>query len=228
MAGGLVIGDGWASHEGGPFHQSDMHHHAAFQVAVALEGEVSLVEPSGRTHRAAALLVPPMVWHQLLPVPRLRTFFVEPHSVFADRLRARGGVGISPAPDLVDLHADDLRAALGPASSTLDARLVAAMRAATTRDLTMAELAATVGLSPQRLRALARQQLGMPLTKWRIWRRIARAVTALDGGVDLADAAATAGFTDQAHFTRQMHEMMGITPREVRRALRPPSHVDRD
>ncbi|MEJ3653676.1 AraC family transcriptional regulator [Actinomycetes bacterium KLBMP 9759] len=215
----LVIGDGWASHEGGPFHQSGMHHHAAFQIAVAVEGEVSMVEPSGRVHRAAALLVAPMVWHQLQAVPRLRTFFVEPHSVFADRLRARGDVGVRAAPDLTGLCTDDLRSALGPSSSALDARLVAAMRAAATRELTMAELAATVALSPQRLRALARRQLGMPLTKWRVWRRIARAVAALDEGAGLADAAVLGGFTDQAHFTRQMREMMGVTPWAVRQAL---------
>lgn len=38
----------------------------------------------------------------------------------------------------------------------------------------MPDAAAQVGLSPQRLRALARQQLGMPLSRWRV--RLSRAM----------------------------------------------------
>ena len=79
-------------------------------------------------------------------------------------------------------------------------------------DIPLPSLAATVGLSPQRLRALARQQLGMPLARWRVWSRLRRAAEALQGGQSLADAAITAGFADQAHLTRQMREMMGLTP----------------
>jgi len=36
----------------------------------------------------------------------------------------------------------------------------------------MPSLAATVELSPQRLRALARHQVGMPLARWRVWARL--------------------------------------------------------
>jgi len=35
----------------------------------------------------------------------------------------------------------------------------------------------------------------------------------------LAQAAIAAGFSDQAHFTRQMREMMGLTPSVVLQAL---------
>nr|WP_225953685.1 helix-turn-helix domain-containing protein [Kibdelosporangium phytohabitans] len=84
----------------------------------------------------------------------------------------------------------------------------------------MPGVAAAVGLSPQRLRALARQQLGMPLTRWRVWARLRRAAEALRDGQSLVDAAVTAGFADQAHLTRQMREMMGITPAAVLPILR--------
>jgi AraC-like DNA-binding protein len=84
----------------------------------------------------------------------------------------------------------------------------------------MPSLAADVGLSPQRLRALARDQLGMPLARWRVWTRLRRAAEALQAGQSLADAANTAGFADQAHLTRQMREMMGLTPAVVVPLLR--------
>jgi methylphosphotriester-DNA--protein-cysteine methyltransferase len=57
----------------------------------------------------------------------------------------------------------------------------------------MPSLAATVGLSPQHLRALARHQVGMPLARWRVWARLRRAAEALRAGRSLADAAITAG-----------------------------------
>ena len=52
----------------------------------------------------------------------------------------------------------------------------------------------------------------MPLARWRVWTRLRRAAEALKGGQTLADAATAAGFSDQAHLTRQMREMMGLTP----------------
>jgi methylphosphotriester-DNA--protein-cysteine methyltransferase len=90
-------------------------------------------------------------------------------------------------------------------------------------DIPLPSLAADIGLSPQRLRALARQQLGMPLARWRVWTRLRRAAESLQSGRSLADAATAAGFADQAHLTRQMREMMGLTPAALLPIVRPHS-----
>jgi methylphosphotriester-DNA--protein-cysteine methyltransferase len=60
----------------------------------------------------------------------------------------------------------------------------------------------------------------MPLARWRVWTRLRRAAEALRACESLADAAITAGFADQAHLTRQMREMMGLTPAVVLPVLR--------
>ncbi|MDT5000064.1 MAG: hypothetical protein QOK12_2169, partial [Mycobacterium sp.] len=148
------------------------------------------------------------------------TYFVEPHCVFADRLRERHGTGISAAPELRDLREDDVRPAGARPSSQLDPRLVQTLNAMSDFHASLPSLAADVGLSSQRLRALARDQLGMPLARWRVWTRLRRAAEALQSGQSLADAASTAGFADQAHLTRQMREMMGLTPAMVLPLLR--------
>ncbi|GAA4090202.1 hypothetical protein GCM10022248_70210 [Nonomuraea soli] len=313
---------------------STAHRHAAFQIAVGVDGDVGMVDEVGAEHRGPALVVPPMVRHRLLAGGELRVFFVEPHSVFADRLRGLGGEGISVVGELRDLQVEDVRWGV---SGELDARLVEAMRllatenhatagpasmnrtssnvvsgsgatpglvsgngatpglasgtgatlsrgsgnsatpglasgsgvrtglmlgrdaapdlmsgsragsgltsgyraarrlvsndgalpglaresVAMSENVTMSEIAAQVGLSPQRLRALAREQLGMPLARWRIWQRLSRAAEALREGRTPADAAAVAGFADQAHFHRRMREMIGLTPAAVARAVRP-------
>lgn len=209
------VGDGYAVYHG-PVSDGAMHRHAAFQIAIAVHGEVAMVDASGTRHLSAVLVVPPMRPHRILAAPSVRVFFVEPHSSFADRLRGHG-TEIAGAPELRDLSTADI--GVSP-SSELDARLVRALTTVTGRDVPMPELAAMVGLSPQRLRALARQQIGMPLTRWRVWARLRRAAEALRDGQSLAEAASTAGFADQAHLTRQMREMMGLTPAAVLPVLR--------
>jgi AraC-like DNA-binding protein len=173
---------------------------------------VGVVDAAGITHRGAGLVVPPMQPHCLLATADVLTYFIEPHCAFADRLRERYGDGITTAPELTDLTEDDVRPAGGRGSNDLDPRLVLALNALADSDIALPALAVDVGLSPQRLRALARQQLGMPLARWRVWTRLRRAAEALKSGQSLADAAAVAGFADQAHLTRQMREMMGLTP----------------
>ncbi len=207
----FAIGEGYAVYRG-PTTAGTIHRHAAFQIMIGMPDAVGVVDAAGITHRGAALVVPPMQPHCLLATADVLTYFVEPHCAFADRLRERYGDGITTAPELTDLTEDDVRPAGGRGSNDLDPRLVLALNALADSDIALPALAVDVGLSPQRLRALARQQLGMPLARWRVWTRLRRAAEALQSGQSLADAAAVAGFADQAHLTRQMREMMGLTP----------------
>ncbi|MCX5379457.1 AraC family transcriptional regulator [Streptomyces sp. NBC_00091] len=220
----FAVGPGHAWYRG-PSGDGGAHAHAAFQIAIAVpeSEEVRMVDAYGVHHRSAVLVVPPMVRHRLLPVTELLTFFVEPHCALADRLRTRCAGRITAAPDLRGLREEEVRRATGRPSGALDARLVAALDALAAGRPTMPELAASVGLSPQRLRALSRRQLGMPLPRWRIWQRLIGAAGALHEGRPPAEAAVAGGFADQAHFSRQLREMTGLTPSAVLPALRPPA-----
>jgi len=214
----FTVGVGHARYRGAVV-DGTAHRHAAFQIAIAIQGEVTMVDAAATRHRSAVLIVPPMTEHRMFAREDVLTYFVEPHCAFADRLRRRCGVGITAAPELHELRESDLsRADLHP-SSELDPRLVAALSMLRGRDAAMPDLARAVGLSPQRLRALSRCQLGLPLTRWRAWARLQRAAEALGAGQSLAGAADTAGFADQAHLTRWMREMMGLTPGAVLSAL---------
>ncbi|WP_229811987.1 helix-turn-helix domain-containing protein [Streptosporangium pseudovulgare] len=215
----FAVGEGYAVYRG-PVTDSAFHRHAAFQIAIAVRGEVVMVDAVETRHRAVALVVPPMTRHRMLAAERLLTFFVEPHCVFADRLRERCGDGVAAVPALRGLREEDIGRAGVRTSGRLDPRLVEALDTLRNRSVPMPELAAAVGLSPQRLRALARDQVGMPLTRWRVWARLRRAAEALRAGRSPADAAITAGFADQAHLTRWMREMMGLTPAAVLPLLR--------
>ncbi len=215
----FTIGEGYAVYRG-PMTVGTLHRHAAFQIVIGIHDEVAVVDATDVQHRAAVLVVAPMERHCLQATPDVLTYFVEPHCVFADRLRQHYGDGVTAAPELRDLSEDEVRPAGTRRSGELDPRLVQALNALVDNHVSLPSLAAKVGVSPQRLRALARSQLGMPLARWRVWTRLRRAAEALQNGQSLADAAITAGFADQAHLTRQMREMMGVTPAAVLPILR--------
>ncbi len=207
----FAIGEGYAVYRG-PTTAGTLHRHAGFQIMIGMPDEVSVVDASDVTLRAAALIVPPMQPHCLLATPDVLVYFVEPYCAFADMLRRRYGGAIAAAPELRTLTEDELRPMGGRGADDLDPRLVQALKALVDSDIPIPEVASNVGLSPQRLRALARRQLGMPLARWRVWTRLRRAAEALQTGQSLAGAATVAGFADQAHLSRRMREMMGLTP----------------
>lgn len=214
----LTIGDGYAVYRG-PVADGPIHRHGAFQIVAAGRGRVAMVDPAGTRHRAAALVVSPMAPHRILAVPDLVTYFIEPHCRYADLLRRCYHPGIAAAPELGELGEPEVAAACRGRSQQLDPRLVTVLALLADDSIPMANLAAAVCLSLQRLRALARRDLGMPLTRWRVWSRLRRAVEAAQSGMPPAEAAIAAGFADQAHFARQMREMMGLTPTVVLRGL---------
>ena len=179
-----------------------------------------MLDASGTRYQGAALLVPPMVPHRIVPHAELLTYFIDPHCVFAERLRRRSAGRLTVAPDLCEVSADEIGPDGGGPWRGLDPRLVDALRLIQTGNVALADVAVTVGLSPQRLRSMARSELGIPLTRWRIWSRLRRAAEAVQAGASVADAASVAGFADQAHLTRQMREMMGLTPAVVLPVLR--------
>ena len=215
----FVVGKGYALFEG-PTGDNAPHRHAAFQVAIAPHGVT--IGDGQRLHCAPVLVVPPLLRHQMQPIAWLRNYFVEPHSRFADLLREGGCKGITAMPQLADLREEQIRDLGASASLRVDARLQQVMQALSDPgDLrAMPELAQAAGLSPQRLRALAQEQLGMPLARWRIWQRFGLAAKTVAAGGSLADAALAAGFADQAHLSRQMREMFGVPPSQVLPLLR--------
>ncbi|NBD08328.1 MULTISPECIES: helix-turn-helix domain-containing protein [Corallococcus] len=83
-------------------------------------------------------------------------------------------------------------------------------------DLTsVAEVNRRTGLSPKRLLALFREEVGLsPKTFWRV-RRFRAALRDLDqGALRGAALAAEHGYFDQAHFLREFRSLAGSNPRE--------------
>lgn len=99
------------------------------------------------------------------------------------------------------------RVPLDPRVATVLDRLEGA-----TRLPAVASLAAEVGLSASRLQHLVRDQLGIPLSRWLMWRRTLRAFDLILQGTSVTQAAYDAGFADGPDFTRRFREFFAAPP----------------
>ncbi|MEO8480787.1 MAG: helix-turn-helix domain-containing protein [Acidobacteriota bacterium] len=78
--------------------------------------------------------------------------------------------------------------------------------------ISLADAAARAFLSPSRFAHLFKQQLGLPFSRYMLWRKLTRAMLAVGSERTIAAAAHAADFADAAHLTRTFHQMFGIAP----------------
>ncbi|HUA25077.1 MAG TPA: AraC family transcriptional regulator [Steroidobacteraceae bacterium] len=85
----------------------------------------------------------------------------------------------------------------------------------------LAEIAAEVGVSPVYLTQSFQQVEGLPLYRYQLRCRLARALDLLHGYGDLSALALDLGFATHSHFTAAFRQLYGCTPAQMQRALRP-------
>lgn len=137
------------------------------------------------------------------------------HTVFAESLVGSIVTGLL---DLSDDAADRASGGLTPAQM---ARLTARLDASGDHRLTVADMAATVGLSESWFAAVFKQTTGQTPLQWQMGARIGQAQRLLrETDMPVADVAAKIGFSDQAHLTRAFRQVAGETPAAWRRMQR--------
>ena len=67
-------------------------------------------------------------------------------------------------------------------------------------------------LSPSRFAHLFKDQMGLPFSRYMLWRKLTRAMLAIGSERTIADAAHAADFADAAHLTRTFYQMVGMAP----------------
>jgi AraC-like DNA-binding protein len=81
-----------------------------------------------------------------------------------------------------------------------------------TENVSLEALSRYAGLSPFHLSRVFREAVGMPPHAYQTQVRVCLAKSLLGKGLPIADAAARAGFYDQAHLTRHFKRVVGLTP----------------
>jgi AraC family transcriptional regulator len=90
------------------------------------------------------------------------------------------------------------------------------------RRWTLAEIGAAVGVSPVYLTQVFRQVEGLPLYRYQLQLRLARALDLLGNCSDLTGLALDLGFSSYSHFSGAFKQAYGLTPRAFRRSSQVP------
>ncbi|HKS13855.1 MAG TPA: AraC family transcriptional regulator [Pseudomonas sp.] len=230
--GAVTFGDYWLGYTG-KTDQTSAHAHVAIQLCIGLQLDVT-VEFTDHALTAAGVLIGPSVDHCSLPSPgRVAVLYFYPDAPLGRALNAlldeRGKASVSA--DIVDCVRQ--ASSFHEVVASLERKLVTAdsfdTRLSNALDLlredcagvgAVSRAASAVGLSSPRLRYFATRQMGVPLSQWIIWRKLERACHALAHAASLSDAAMAGGFADQAHLTRMMRRMVGMSPSRVAMVLR--------
>jgi AraC family transcriptional regulator len=85
------------------------------------------------------------------------------------------------------------------------------------RDLSLAELASVISISPTYFASLFKQAMGISPHQYVIQQRVERAkLMLLRTDLAIADIALQVGFSSQSHLTQQFKRATGLTPKQVR------------
>jgi AraC family transcriptional regulator len=135
------------------------------------------------------------------PVAELRTFVEQPFSGMEIGALIRHCVhALSPGP---------------PPVHRLDSRVTNVLNRIQKSDdlrISLDAAAEMAFLSPSRFAHLFKQQVGLPFSRYMLWRKLTRAMVAIGSESTIADAAHAADFADAAHLTRTFYQMVGMAP----------------
>lgn len=84
-----------------------------------------------------------------------------------------------------------------------------------TGPVTITDLKAIACLSESRLIHLFKKEIGIPVRRYVLWRRLRQALRYIEHGNNISRAAARSGFTDAAHFNRAFVAMLGVNPSQI-------------
>ena len=184
------------------------HAHYAHQLMLST-GAPFTVALDGSVHTAQRLLVESLRPHAILAAPApMLTIYAEPQRFGAAALLAALDSVAAPAPDT-------LAAALQarPPLPLPDARLQRALEqvdALLSGKVSALAVAGAAHLSLSQLERLFSAQLGLPVRRLVLWRRLRLAIRFILLGNTLTTAAHDAGFADAAHFSRTMRSLFGV------------------
>lgn len=209
------------------------HAHRFIELVVSLDGRAISIDYGDRVVTAPAQIVGPLSEHAIVqcgPVARLYVAIgmrrIAPLQTLTgivpgshrELASAIASLGPHPGAEVSE------RLTLGwqrdwlptyDAAPQIDPRIEQSLRrinALSDPKATRTELAEQVGLSPSRFASLFLEEMGMPLRRYIIWRRVLIALEFLKAGEGTTQAAAAAGFSDAPHLCRSYRATFGSPP----------------
>jgi AraC family transcriptional regulator len=221
------------------------HAHHAIQIVIALDGCVAICGRDHGWRESRGIVVRPDAEHSFDCNGALGVMvFVDPESSEGAWLSPSLGQDITFVPESrLDSLVPEVRAFVerpdeledvaalvrgcvqglrpGPAPTRrFDSRVTTVLDAIRgSDDLRMSlDTAADIAcLSPTRFAHLFKDQVGLPFSRYMLWRKLTRAMVAVASERTIAAAAHAADFADAAHLTRTFYQMVGMAPSALMR-----------
>jgi AraC-like DNA-binding protein len=207
---------------------SKHHAHHAAQIVIAPDG-LAIEDGRGGRIRARTAIIPPRMAHGHGACARAALLYLDGDDAASRALardaeprcetwaRAALDVRVPPAPTPAIARAliAAIRGAIEPARPPIPRhpatrRMCAYLDASD--DVDLARLSHDAGLSPRQMRHTFARDIGLPMRAYVRWKRLRRAIVAVEAGASLSAAATAAGFADSAHLTRVFRAQFGMTP----------------
>jgi AraC-like DNA-binding protein len=220
----------------GPLVATARHAHHAAQIMLAPDG-LYIEDGGSRFIRACTAVIPPRLVHRHGECAHAGMMFLDGDAP-ASRALARDAKprcetwGRDPLDMIVprDPTRETARALIDAILAAVDLhqppepRHPAARRMCAYLDgsggVDLASLSQEAGLSPRQMRHTFARDVGLPMRAYLRWKRLHRAMAAVEQGASLSAAAASAGFADSAHLSRVFREQFGITPTQGLSSIR--------
>jgi AraC-like DNA-binding protein len=221
------------------------HAHHAIQIVIALDGRVAICGRDDGWHESRGIVVRPDAEHSFDCNGALGVMvFVDPESSDGAWLAASLRQDITTvAATRLELLVPELRAFAEQPDDTQDVAalvrgcvhglrpglaptrrfdprvttVLAAVRASDELRMSLDSAAAMACLSPTRFAHLFKDQVGLPFSRYMLWRKLTRAMVAVASERTIAAAAHAADFADAAHLTRTFYQMVGMAPSALMR-----------
>lgn len=94
-------------------------------------------------------------------------------------------------------------------------KVVKLIKETVSENISVGDLAESVHLSPSRLCKLFSSELGIPIRRYRLWRRLFVCTIALAKGKTMLEGGLEAGFSSPAHCSKTYSTLVGLSPTAV-------------
>lgn len=210
----------WLGRDYGLIHgelgRTEPHAHYAHQLIIATRQPLT-INLDGHLHTAHQLFIPALSSHAIIDAPGVVfTVYAEPLRLAANVLQSavRGAER-----SLAGLDQALRQCPRQPIPDSRVERALDALDVALTGKVSALTLAAQAHVSLSQLERLFACQVGLPVRRLVLWRRLRLAMALVLAGKPVTDAAHGAGFADSAHFSRTLKALFGVTARQALRGI---------
>lgn len=209
----------------GPGLNLDPHHNATTTIAIALRApfDIKLCSVDGQWSdwsSEVARIIPANSHHHLIAKGPMAFFYLDPLS--DDQSHILNNNLISGRENLLKMAEPSISKALEvlgvPTRNIIDKKIAEVIKSIeeNPQDFQTLDAAAKIAcLSPSRFRARFMEEMGIPFRRYRLWRRMAKVMSALSQGKNLTEAAILSGFSSSSHLSTAFKSMFGLSPNAI-------------